>query len=202
MSQCRWEMIVVHMVFHGWVAQTKWERKLQTFCTSTLQSPLGQPMHFPLSFVLRTHRVASCVQELSHLKFIDFFICAHGGTRDKKTGFLTNVDWFDSFAIFCNKQHTHAPWTPRVLKSRAVFPTHSEVAYPEAIYQRIASLVKNKMLQQGAMEVGDISKHVQAHDKSRNRVVWGMLPRGRHIKLLVSKNGIYIYIYIYIYVNM
>ena len=145
------------------------------------------------SLMWKTSAFQSLLQ-LSHLKLVHFHNCAHGGTRDKKTAFLTNVDWFDSLEVFCNRQHSHAPWTPTVVNGRAVFPTHSEAAYPEILCQRFASLVKNRMLEQGACDVEDIAQHVRSSGKSLNRVVLGALPRGRHVKPLVSEFGTYVHV--------
>ena len=126
------------------------------------------------------------------LRFINFHNCAHGGTRDKRTSFLTNVEWFDSLQLFCNKQHSHAPWTPVVIDGRVSFPTHSEAAYPEILCQRIASLLRQEMLNQGACDVDSLHMQTKSHGKSLNRVVLGSLPRGKHVKPLVSEFGTYV----------
>ena len=126
------------------------------------------------------------------LRFVNFHNCAHGGTRDKKTCFVTNVDWFDNLELYCDKQHSHAPWTPTVLDGRVTFPTHAEAAYPEVLCNRIASMLKNALLAQGAIEVTNLATQVQHHGKSLNRVVLGALPRGKHAKPLVSEFGAYI----------
>ena len=127
-----------------------------------------------------------------HLRSLHFHNCAHGGSRDKKTCFVTNVDWFDSLQVFCNKQHTHAPWTPTVVDGRVSFPTHSEAAYPEVLCNRISSLLKDEMMRQGALDVDDLTKQVKSQGKSLNRVVLGALPRGKHVKPLVSEYGSYV----------
>ena len=38
----------------------------------------------------------------------------------------------------------------------------------------------------------DVPKHAQLHGKTLNRVVLGALPRGKHVKPLVSEFGTYI----------
>ena len=131
-------------------------------------------------------------ESFPHLRFINFHNCAHGGMRDKKTCFVTNVDWFDSLELYCNKQHAHAPWTPTVVDGRVIFPTHAEAAYPEVLCNRIASLLKKELLKMVATEVNDLTKQVQSQSKSLNRVVLGALPRGKHVKPLVSEFGAYI----------
>ena len=134
------------------------------------------------SLMWKTAPFESLLQDFTFLKFIHFHNCAHGGTRDKRTAFLTNVNWFDSLQVFCNRQHTHAPWTPTIVNGRAVFPTHSEAAYPEVLCQRISSLVRQEMVTRGALEIADLQQQVSVPGKSLNRVVLGALPRGKHIK--------------------
>ena len=48
------------------------------------------------------------------------------------------------------------------------------------------------MLNQGAIEVNDLTGQVRSQGKSLNRVVLGALPRGKHVKPLVSEYGAYI----------
>jgi len=127
-----------------------------------------------------------------NLRFINFHNCAHGGTRDKKTCFVTSVDWFDKLEIYCDKQHAHATWHPTVVDGRVNFPTHAEAAYPEILCNRIASMLKHALVTQGAIEVTNLEAQVKNHGKSLNRVVLGALPRGKHAKPLVSEFGAYI----------
>ena len=145
------------------------------------------------SLMWKTSPFQQLLHDHSSLKFIHFHNCAHGGTRDKRTAFLTNVDWFDSLQIFCNEQHKHASWTPTVVNGRANFPTHSEAAYPEILCERIASLLKQVMLRKGAVEIATLQQQVKAPGKTLNRVILGSLPRGKHVKPLVSAFGAYVY---------
>ena len=144
------------------------------------------------SLMWKTSPFQLLFESFPHLRFINFHNCAHGGMRDKKTCFVTNADWFDSLELYCNKQHAHAPWTPTVVDGRVIFPTHAEAAYPEVLCNRIASLLKKELLKMGATEVNDLTKQVQSQSKSLNRVVLGALPRGKHVKPLVSEFGAYI----------
>ena len=131
-------------------------------------------------------------EQFPELKYVTFHNCAHGGVRDKLTSFATNVSWFDSLALLCDKQHTHAPWTPTVVAGKVHYPTHTEAAYPEVLCQRIVSIVLAKVLELGAIETETLEKHVKAEGKSLNRVVLGAMPRGRHVKPLVSEFGEYV----------
>ena len=126
------------------------------------------------------------------LKFVTFHNCAHGGSRDKLTCFATNVDWFDSLELRCDRQHSHAPWTPKVINGRVHYPTHSEAAYPELLCDRMASIVLAIVLAAGAVVTDDVPKHAHLYNKTLNRVVLGALPRGKHVKPLVSEFGTYI----------
>jgi hypothetical protein len=144
------------------------------------------------SLMWKTSPFVQLFEMFPELKFVTFHNCAHGGVRDKLTGFATNVSWFDSLALLCDKQHTHAPWTPTVVAGKVHYPTHTEAAYPEVLCQRIVSVVLEKVLQLGAIETETLEKHVKAEGKSLNRVVIGAMPRGRHVKPLVSEFGEYI----------
>ena len=47
--------------------------------------------------------------------WIDFHNCAHGGQRDKLTRLWSNKDWGQALQLFCDGQHVHASWRPRVV---------------------------------------------------------------------------------------
>jgi hypothetical protein len=72
--------------------------------------------------------------------------------------------------LLCDKQHTHAPWTPTVVAGKVHYPTHTEAAYPEVLCQRIVSIVLAKVLELGAIETETLEKHVKAEGKSLNRI--------------------------------
>ena len=55
------------------------------------------------SLMWKTSPFRSLFSMFPHLRSLHFHNCAHGGSRDKKTCFVTNVDWFDSLQVFCNK---------------------------------------------------------------------------------------------------
>ena len=144
------------------------------------------------SLMWKTSPFVQLFEQFPELKHVIFHNCAHGGVRDKLTSLATNVSWFDSLALLCDKQHTHAPWTPKVVAGRVHYPTHTEAAYPEILCQRIVSIVVDKVLALGAIKTETLEKHVKADGKSLNRVVLGAMPRGRHVKPLVSEFGEYI----------
>ena len=140
----------------------------------------------------QTDSFVNLFQQYPFLKFVTFHNCAHGGARDKLTSFLTNKLWFDSLELRCDKQHSHAPWTPQVVDGKIIFPTHSEAAYPKILCERIATLVLNKVLELGATTADTLGQRVPTQHKTLNRVVLGALPRGKHVKPLVSEFGTYV----------
>ena len=83
------------------------------------------------SLMWKTTPFVSLFHDFPVLKFVTFHNCAHGGSRDKLTAFATNVSWFDSLELRCDKQHSHAPWTPTIVGGKVQYPTHTEAAYPE-----------------------------------------------------------------------
>ena len=144
------------------------------------------------SLMWKTSPFVSLFHDFPELKFVTFHNCAHGGSRDKLTCFATNVSWFDSLELRCDRQHSHAPWTPTVVDGKVHYPTHSEAAYPEILCNRMSSILLAIVLAQGAFVATDLQQHAQSHGKTLNRVVLGALPRGKHVKPLVSEFGQYV----------
>ena len=79
-----------------------------------------------------------------------------------------------------------------MIDGQVQFPTHSEATCPEVLCNRISLLLKDEMLQQGALDVEDLTKQVKGRGKSLNRVVLGAFIRGKHVKPLVSEYGSYV----------
>ena len=96
--------------------------------------------------------------------------------------------WFDSLSLRCDRQHSHAPWTPTVINGKVHYPTHSE----EILCERMASILLAVVAAQGVVISSDLHQHAQMHNKTLNRLVLGALPRGKHVKPLVSEYGTYI----------
>ena len=103
--------------------------------------------------------------------------------------FATNVSWFDSLELRCDKQHSHARWTPTAVEGKVNYPTHSEAAYLETLCNRMSSTLLAVVLAQGAFVTTDLQQHAESHEKTLNRVVLGALPRGKHVKPSVSEFG-------------
>ena len=79
-----------------------------------------------------------------------------------------------------------------MINGKVTFPTHSEAAYPELLCQRMSSLLKDHLLKNGVVEVDSLPQQTASSSKSLNRVVLGALPRGKHVKPLVSEYGVYL----------
>ncbi|CAL1147501.1 unnamed protein product [Cladocopium goreaui] len=88
----------------------------------------------------------------------DFHNCCHGGSRDKLTSFWSNKDWMQPLQMFCDGQHQHQSWRPKIRDGRLVFPTAEEAAYPWLLCARIINLVLDMAQRFGAVMHVDISK--------------------------------------------
>ena len=85
----------------------------------------------------------------------------------------------------------HAQWNPQVVNGRLAFPTHEEASYPVLLCQRLASIVKDKALQFGAQDIQELQQQLESTSVSAQRLILGMLPRGKKFKPLVSENDSY-----------
>lgn len=142
------------------------------------------------SLMWKTSFLSPLAEDSSYHRVL-FHNCAHGGTRDKLTCFLTDADFLDSLALRCDGTHKHESWQPTVVRGKAVFPTHLEAAYPHLLCQRIATLIKDFVQAQSAIVVDNFKNSQGRTPKSLNRVVLGALPRGKHVAPLVSEYGAY-----------
>ena len=128
-------------------------------------------------------RYLSCLQTF----FIDFHNCAHGGKRDKLTRFWSNTDWLCSLAVLCDKQHSHASWTPRVQNGVLVFPTAEEAAYPFLLCERIVAAVLVAIQQMGCQTYSSLKQQLDITGTNKmNRIIFGAMPRAAYLKPLVA----------------
>ena len=91
----------------------------------------------------------------------------------------------------CDKQRSHAKWNPQVVDGKVVFPTHEEASYPILLCSRLASIVKDKALSFGAIEISTLREQLDKPQVSGQRFIINMLPRGKKFKPLVSEFGGY-----------
>ena len=112
--------------------------------------------------------------------------CCHGGSRKKTTRWWSTRNWFQPLAVFCDDGHPHAPWKPTAIEGKLVYPTAQEAAYPILLCQRLAGIVKAKLLEFGAVDVQSLIEQQAVSEQTMHRFVLDLLPRGRKYKPLVS----------------
>lgn len=112
-------------------------------------------MYWATSFALR-------FLQRSESFWIDFHNCAHGGLRDKLTRRWSNKEWGQSLQLFCDKQHHHASWRPRVINNRLNCPTAEEAAYPWLFCERVANVVEDLAQSFGAVTLSTLHEQVSS----------------------------------------
>eukprot|EP00435_Cladocopium_sp_Y103_P065100 s379_g27.t1 len=124
--------------------------------------------------------------------WIDFHNCAHGGARDKLTRLWSNRSWGQSLQLFCDKQHIHASWRPKVVNGKLQFPTAEEAAYPWLFCERLVNIVEQFALHHGCIVVENLKDQVIKTPLTNfQRYVFDALPRSSKLKPLVSEYGRY-----------
>ena len=118
------------------------------------------------------------VKRLFGTKFVNFHNCAHGGDRDKLTSLWVNNDILSSLTLFCDGQHRRASWKPKIVDNKPRFPTADEAAYPWLLCRRIVDAIKFHVLQQGAIEVCNISTDPHKSDHLGRVVLVSRCPVG------------------------
>ena len=94
----------------------------------------------------------------------DFHNCCHGGSRDKLTSFWSNKDWMQPLQMFCDGQHQHQSWRPKIRDGRLVFPTAEEAAYPWLLCTRIINLVLDVAQRLGAIMHATLEEQMSDKD--------------------------------------
>ena len=117
--------------------------------------------------------------------------CCHGGSRKKTTRWWSTRNWFQPLAVFCDDGHPHAPWKPTAVEGKLVYPTAEEAAYPILLCQRLAGIVKAKLLDFGAVDVQSLLEQQAVSEQTMHRFVLDLLPRKSKYKPLVSEYGSY-----------
>ena len=122
----------------------------------------------------------------------DHQVCMLGGTRDKWSRWLATRGLFTSLQMVCDKSHIHKPWgfTAPSLTSGWNFATAEEAEYPAILCQRVAQLVHDKVVKDGAILVpGELQPWGMTDLQLRhlNRASTGKLPRGKVLPQLVSE---------------
>jgi hypothetical protein len=117
---------------------------------------------------------------------ISFHNCMHGGRRKKLTKWWsTHV--FSELQSLCDEKHQHAQWNPIQHGSALQFPTAEEAAYPHLLCKRVAAIVHQYAISNGALQVETLGNQVATTASTSHRWILDMLPKGKKLKPLVSE---------------
>lgn len=124
--------------------------------------------------------------------FTTFHNCMHGGKRKKSTSWWATKQTYKSLEATCDNKHEHSSWVPTMTSKGLVFPTAEEAAYPELLCKRVAAVLHEYALQEGAVEPQDLPQQVAIRNHTSHRWILDMLPRGKKFKPLVSEFAHYV----------
>ena len=108
-----------------------------------------------------------------------FQACAHGAERDKWTCWFGSKGTFTALKAECTHNHPKNMWRPYLDRfGKPVFPTKTEAAYPELLCRRVAALVKQAVLDKGAIvaPAAFLPTGAQEEVRSSRRHGWATLP--------------------------
>ena len=118
---------------------------------------------------------------------ISFHNCMHGGKRKKLTKWWATQDVFSSLQSLCDDQHQHAKWNPIQQGSALQFPTAEEAAYPQLLCKRVAAVLQQYAMDNGALKVDTLGEQIVTTTSTSHRWILDMLPKGKKLKPLVSE---------------
>jgi hypothetical protein len=118
---------------------------------------------------------------------ISFHNCMHGGRRKKLTKWWSTQDVFSELQSLCDEKHQHAQWNPVQHGSALQFPTAEEAAYPHLLCKRVAAIVHQYAISNGALHVDTLRHQVATTASTSHRWILDMLPKGKKLKPLVSE---------------
>jgi hypothetical protein len=87
----------------------------------------------------------------------------------------------------CDEKHQHAQWNPVQHGSALQFPTAEEAAYPHLLCKRVAAIVHQYAISNGALQVETLGNQVATTASTSHRWILDMLPKGKKLKPLVSE---------------
>ena len=85
------------------------------------------------------------IELLDVATFYDFDACMHGGSRDKRTSFLSSLDLSD-LCLDCDGNHWHAEWG---VTEDGTFATANEAEYPTLLCQHVSLILLSYAQSQG-----------------------------------------------------
>ena len=118
---------------------------------------------------------------------ISFHNCMHSGRRKKLTKWWSTHDVFSELQSLCDEKHQHAQWNPIQQGSALQFPTAEEAAYPHLLCKRVAAIVHQYAISNGALQVETLGNQVATTASTSHRWILDMLPKGKKLKPLVSE---------------
>jgi hypothetical protein len=118
---------------------------------------------------------------------ISFHNCMHGGRRKKLTKWWSTHDVFSELQSLCDEKHQHAQWNPIQQGSALQYPTAEEAAYPHLLCKRVAAIVHQYAISNGALQVETLGNQVATTASTSHRWILDMLPKGKKLKPLVSE---------------
>jgi len=125
----------------------------------------------------------------------EFHNCCHGGSRDKLTSFWCNKDWMRPLHLYCDKQHPHQSWRPRIQDGKLIFPTAEEAAYPWLLCTRIINLAIDAAKRLGAVLFTTLQEQLNHADFTlMNRYIFEALPRSTKLRPLVPEFSHYTFV--------
>ena len=87
------------------------------------------------------------VELLDVASFYDFDACMQGGSRDKRTSFLSSLDLSD-ICLDCDGNHEHAEWG---VQSDGTFATAKEAEYPVLLCQNLSAMIVKYAISTGRL---------------------------------------------------
>lgn len=119
----------------------------------------------------------------SYCFFVDLHACMFGGSRRKRTSFLTNESKFQVLQIFCDGSHEHAAWG---MDESGNFNTAHEAQYPKRLCHEYCKILDSLRDASHASDTVATEPHdTDMSAPSAHRAF--MQPRGRKVQQLVPE---------------
>ena len=97
--------------------------------------------------------------------------------------------------LYCDKQHPHQSWRPRIQDGKLIFPTAEEAAYPWLLCTRIINLAIDAAKRLGAVLFTTLQEQLNHADFTlMNRYIFEALPRSTKLRPLVPEFSHYTFV--------
>ena len=104
----------------------------------SIENPVGPWLWAILTALVLETNDASFTSWFGNLAKVDFSMCMHGSTRNKKTRFLATPTLYDDLAVECDNKHSHQRWNFQTSGQSLLFHSASESEYPPLLCKRMA----------------------------------------------------------------